>query len=121
MAGTRVEGMKSISYAGLSFETADGVADALLRLATALGVNEKAETVEIPIVEEGGTLNMVQLVIGPASQFISRHVESPYADPESDEVVERLDQRTRLLDLPRAGAMSASEYHPFDIDIDNPN
>ncbi|WP_291041976.1 hypothetical protein [Herbiconiux sp.] len=108
--------MKSVSYAGLSFETADEVADALLRLATALGVKEKAETVEIPIVEEGGVQNVVQLVIGPASQFISRHVESPYADPESDGVVERLDQRTRLLELPRAAAVSPSEYDRFDID-----
>ncbi|MFB2581022.1 hypothetical protein ACEXQD_07195 [Herbiconiux sp. P15] len=108
--------MKSVSYAGLEFDTADDVADALLRLAAALGQNEKAETVDIPIVEEGGVANSVQIVVGPASQFISRHVESVYDDPDGASVVEYLDQRTRALDMPRAGAVSLGEYERFDLD-----
>jgi hypothetical protein len=108
--------MKSVSYAGLVFETADDVADALLALATALGQNDKAETVEIPIVEDGGKPNTIQLVVGPASQFVSRHIDSPYDDPEGSAVVARLTERTRLLDLPRAAAVAPEEYDRFDFD-----
>ncbi|QJU54539.1 hypothetical protein SCB71_15550 [Herbiconiux sp. KACC 21604] len=108
--------MKSVSYAGLTFETADEIADALLQLAAALGVNERSETVDIPVVEQNGDLSSVQLVIGPASQFISKPVTSPYNEPASAEVVERLTYRTRLLDLPRAAAISDSEIGRLDFD-----
>ena len=108
--------MKSVSYAGHEFSTADDVADALLRLAAALGQNEKAETVDIPIVEEGGVPNSIQLVVGPASQFVSRHIESPYDDPDGTATVLYLDQRTRAFDVPRAGAVAPGEYDIIDLD-----
>ena len=108
--------MKSVTYAGLTFATADVIADALLQLAAALGQNEKAETVEIPVIEEDGRPNSVQLVIGPASQFISRHIDSPYDDPQDVKLVDDLVKRTRLLDLPRASAVTAAEFDRFDFD-----
>ncbi|MCU1480851.1 MAG: hypothetical protein JWQ19_1637 [Subtercola sp.] len=48
--------MRRISYAGESFVTSDGVADALLRLIAALGVNHTSAAVEIPVfrVRQGG-------------------------------------------------------------------
>ncbi|WP_291048073.1 hypothetical protein [Herbiconiux sp.] len=108
--------MKSVSYAGLTFQTADAIADALLSLAAALGQNERAETVEIPVVESDGHLTSVQLVVGPASQFISQPVVSRFADPVDDGVLDRLERRTRLLDLPRAAAVTAGEIDRFDLD-----
>jgi hypothetical protein len=108
--------MKSVTYAGLTFSTADAIADALLELAAALGQNERAETIEIPVVEDDGNTSTVQLVIGPASQFISRPITSPYDDPQGDGIVDQLEKRTRLLDLPRASAISAGEFERFDLD-----
>lgn len=108
--------MKSVSYAGLTFATADAIADALLQLAAALGQNERAEIVDIPVVDDGGRPSSVQLVIGPASQFISRPVDSPYADPQDDELLVQLQRRIRALDMPRAAAVSQSEFDRFDID-----
>jgi hypothetical protein len=111
--------MKSVSYAGLTFSTADAIADALLLLAAALGQNERAETVEIPVVDDDGRPNSVQLVIGPASQFISRPFDSPYADPSDEELLDGLRRRIRSLDMPRAAAVSHSEFDRFDIDSPN--
>ncbi len=108
--------MKSVSYAGLTFQTADAIADALLQLAAALGQNERAETVDIPVIDDTGRLTSVQLVIGPASQFISRPVESHFDDPQGEDIIDYLQRRTRLLDLPRASAMSVSEFDRFDLD-----
>ncbi|WP_440708417.1 hypothetical protein [Herbiconiux sp. YIM B11900] len=108
--------MKTVSYVGLTFQTADAIADALLRLAAALGQNERAETVEIPVVESDGRLSSVQLVVGPASQFISQPVVSGFPDPVDDGVLEQLERRTRLLDLPRAAAVTAGEMDRFDLD-----
>ncbi|UFS59704.1 hypothetical protein [Subtercola endophyticus] len=50
--------MRRISYAGESFVTSDGVADALLRLIAALGVNHTSAAVEIPVfhVRQGGRM-----------------------------------------------------------------
>jgi hypothetical protein len=108
--------MKTVSYAGLSFSTADDIADALLQLAAALGQNERAETVDIPVIDDNGLATSVQLVIGPASQFISRPVDSPYADPHDDELLDALRRRTRSLDMPRAAAVSQHEFDRFDLD-----
>jgi len=108
--------MKSVSYAGLTFSTADAIADALLQLAAALGQNERAETVDIPVVDDDGRPTSVQLVIGPASQFISRPVESTFADPQDDELLDMLERRIRSLDMPRAAAVSLNEFDRFDLD-----
>ncbi len=106
--------MKSVTYAGLTFLTSDEIADALLQLAAALGQNERAETVEIPVITEDGVLSSVQLVIGPASQFISRPIESAFAAPVSDETLEHLRHRLRLLDLPKASAVEELERFDFE-------
>ncbi|WP_382307669.1 hypothetical protein [Herbiconiux sp. UC225_62] len=108
--------MKSVSYAGLTFSTADAIADALLQLAAALGQNERAETVDIPVIDEDGRATSVQLVIGPASQFISRPIESAYAEPQDDALVDGMRRRIRSLDLPRAAAVSHVEFDRFDLD-----
>lgn len=106
--------MKSVTYAGLTFLTSDEIADALLQLAAALGQNERAETVEIPVITSEGALSSVQLVIGPASQFISRPIDSAFAEPASDETLTHLRHRLRLLDLPKANAVEDLERFDFD-------
>jgi hypothetical protein len=90
--------MRRISYAGESFVTTDGVADALLRLVAALGANHTAAAIEVPVfavrrrgrdaVERGRAIGaagsgaeadgaphveIVRLVAGPASEMVSRH------------------------------------------------
>jgi hypothetical protein len=108
--------MKSVVYAGLTFLTGDEIADALLQLAAALGQNDRAETVEIPVITDDGVPSSVQLVIGPASQFMSRPVESAFEDPASKETLDHLRHRLRLLELPKASAVSSSDVERFDFD-----
>jgi hypothetical protein len=54
--------------------------------------------------------------VGPASQFISQPGASKVAEPVDDGVLDRLERRTRLLDLPRAAAVTAGEIDRFDLD-----
>ncbi|RFA09883.1 hypothetical protein B7R54_12225 [Subtercola boreus] len=99
--------MKKISYAGESFVTSDGVADALLRYVAALGANHTSASIEIPTYSALDELELVQLVVGPSSEILSRpdpstargETASP-DDPERNAVA-RLDARTMALTVTR--------------------
>ncbi|GGF17392.1 hypothetical protein [Subtercola lobariae] len=123
--------MRRISYAGESFVTTDGVADALLRLVAALGANHTAAAIEVPAfvvgrgrggdrgrqreaaasVELGGegpAVELVRLVAGPSSEMISRQhdaAEEALAaefSAEASAAIVRLNARTTALGVPRA-------------------
>jgi hypothetical protein len=96
--------MKRVSYAGVSFLTTDGVADALLRFVAALGLRHNAETVEIPAVGDRGDMVPVQLVIGPASELVSMPETSDMDEPDTSAVITSLNRRTDALSRPRAVA-----------------
>jgi hypothetical protein len=83
-------GVKRVSYAGLTFLTADGVADALVDLAAAL---PRAEIVEVPALDDAGATQTARLVIGPNSHMIAIPTKSPYPEPDLGDAAERLRQR----------------------------
>lgn len=100
--------MKRVSYAGVSFLTTDGVADALLRFVAALGLKQKAETVEIPAVGDRGDMVPVQLVIGPASELVSMPESSDIEEPDTSATITNLDRRTNAIAHPRGVAFAHS-------------
>lgn len=101
--------MKKISYAGESFVTTDGVADALMRFVAALGANHTSASVEVPALSSSNTVEIVQLVVGPSSSMVSRPIASATADgdaeaTEADDMTKaaaRLNAGTEALTVPR--------------------
>jgi hypothetical protein len=93
--GEEIEGMKRISYAGESFLTADRAADALVDLAAVLGESHKAEVVELPVIDREGRTVPVRIVVSQATQLLSVPEESPYLEPDLDDIVRRLEERAR--------------------------
>ncbi len=61
--------MKRIAYAEEWLTTDDDVADLVLEYARALARKETADTVTIPVLEDG-TVRHAQFLVGPASQII---------------------------------------------------
>ncbi|RFA11402.1 hypothetical protein B7R21_13160 [Subtercola boreus] len=100
--------MKKISYAGDSFVTSDGVADALLRFVAALGANHTSASVEIPSYSATEEVELVQLVVGPSSAILSRPDSSTAlqdsdasAEDSARSAVARLDADTEALTVAR--------------------
>jgi hypothetical protein len=84
--------VKRVSYAGLTFITADGVADALVDLAAAL---PRAEIVEVSVLDDVGATQIARLVIGPSSHMIAIPTSSSYPEPDLEDAAERLRQRVK--------------------------
>lgn len=93
-----------ISYAGREFLTGDDIAFALLELSRALGQEDTAEIVEIPIRDHDGLQLTAKFLIGPASQIV---VTSVRDDPRGMEeltdtgLIARLRASTRDVSFPR--------------------
>lgn len=91
--------MKRILYAGGSVVTSDAVADVLLRYAVALANAGRADRVDVPAVDLEAQPTMMQLVIGPASQFAVE--DSLYREQLDDRrSVLELEERIRSLTAP---------------------
>ncbi len=90
--------------AGNTFVTGDRMADALLRYAAALAQTNGFDLVEVPTRRNDGSAGRVTLFLSPTSQISSESL--PYVasavDPVDEELIERLDERTRLLMSPRS-------------------
>ena len=91
-----VEEMKRILYAGGSFITGDGIADAVLDYAAELANAGKSAKLEVPTLDLEQQPERVALVIGPASQLMS---ETVAADREIEDEVftAQLHRKTRVL------------------------
>lgn len=105
--------MKLIHYAGETFLTGDGVADALLDYATALARRARADRVALPVISDG-ELARIEIVLGPASQLVveTREFDEPHAHELQDEELESdIRRRTGALHNPRpvASELSADE------------
>lgn len=105
--------MKLIHYAGETFLTGDGIADALLDYATALARRARADRVELPVVSDG-QLGRIEIVLGPASQLVveTRELDDANADELQDgELESDIRRRTAVLHNPRpmASALSVDE------------
>lgn len=75
--------MKRVIYAGSEFLTGDDITSALLKCSQALAEAGEAETVSVPIVEPDGSVTMMTVLIGPASQIVAKE-----AKVEVDELVD---------------------------------
>jgi len=83
-------GVKRVSYAEDSFVTDDGVADALMAYARALGMAGTADLVVVPGVDETGAVRTYELLIGPASQISSHETDDAPVEMDADAVIRRL-------------------------------
>ncbi|WP_141651215.1 hypothetical protein [Microbacterium sp. 3J1] len=108
--------MQMITYAGDEYLTGDDIADALLAYSRALGDNERAEIVEIPIREDDGTEASAKFLIGPASQIVIRSVSEQGSELEDPELVARLRQATRNVEAPAALPLEAPANVESDLD-----
>lgn len=104
--------MQMIMYAGEEFVTGDAIADALLAYGRALGQEERAEIVEIPVREDDGSVTTAKFLIGPASQIVAKDVSVP-GEEILDE--ERLELLTRHLESPVGLPLDASENAAYDV------
>jgi hypothetical protein len=95
--------VKRVSYAGLSFLTADGVADALVDLAAAL---PRAEIVEVPVLDSSGVTQYARLVIGPSSHMIAIPEKSAFPEPDHGDAAEKLRQRAQTAQSPHTATAS---------------
>ncbi|WP_173922322.1 hypothetical protein [Agromyces sp. Marseille-P2726] len=85
--------MDRVHYAGDHFLTGSRIARALLEYAAALARFGSASSVDIPVRHDDGSDGTATILVGPASQLISEHV-----DHEGDEIIdEALVERLRGL------------------------
>jgi hypothetical protein len=108
--------MQMITYAGDEYLTGDDIADALLAYSRALGEDERAEIVEIPIREDDGSVVTAKFLIGPASQIVSKAANVPGAELEDPELVRRLQKLTRSVEAPVAEQLEISTDMVRDFD-----
>lgn len=104
--------MQKILYGGEEFLTGDEIADALLAYGRALGDDERAEIVEIPVREDDGTIVEAKFLIGPASQIVSKAVKHHGEELEDHQLVTRLKDLTRAVESPTGGPL---EIAPGDV------
>jgi hypothetical protein len=79
--------MQRLHYTGESFFVADEVSSALLDYASALADVGRSDVVKIPIVDEAGEATEAEMLIGPASQLYSNHVEHMRDERDGSAVV----------------------------------
>jgi hypothetical protein len=100
--------MQKIIYAGDEYLTGDEIATALLAYSRALGDEDRAEIVEIPVREEDGTIVAAKFLIGPASQIVAKTVTGRGPELEDPELVSRLQQLTLGTEAPSGGHLEAA-------------
>lgn len=108
--------MQSILYGGDEFLTGDDIADALLAYGRALGDEERAEIVEIPVREQDGTVVSAKFLIGPASQIVAKTVSDSGPELEDAELVRRLQALTRGVESPTGPPLDAPEGPQYELD-----
>lgn len=82
--------MKRVTYAGSDFLTGDEIATALLECSEALAEAGEADTVSVPTREADGSVGLVMVLIGPASQIVARHELVPGEELVDQDAVARL-------------------------------
>lgn len=109
--------MQLILYAGGSFLTGDDIADALLDYSRALGAEDRAEVVRLPIVGDDGLPAVATFLIGPASQIVAKTVRTDHDEVEDPELVDRLRALTRGVNFPEGARLDHQEGSPMDDDL----
>ena len=106
-----------IVYAGGEFLTGDEIATALLEYSRALGQEDTAQIVEIPIAEDDGSRATARFLIGPASQIVTKSVRAEAEELVDPEVVDRLRRLARGISFPEASQLDAQEDGSHDEEI----
>jgi hypothetical protein len=89
--------MDRLHYAGHSILTGTDIARAILNYAQALAEANTSATIDVPTLNEDGSLGRSEILIGPASQLITDSEESEFEDVLDEEFVARLrDQAARV-------------------------
>ena len=101
--------MQIILYAGGQFVTGNEIAFALLEFSRALGEEDTAQIVDIPILEEDGSSGTAKFLIGPASQIVSKSFRTGFEELVDAEVVDRLRRLARTVSFPEASEFDARE------------
>ena len=109
--------MQVIVYAGGEYMTGDAIATALLEYSRALGQEETAQIVEIPIVADDGSRAEAKFLIGPASQIVLKSVRTGLDELVDHEVVNRLRRLTRGLSFPEASQPDEQENMAVDEEM----
>lgn len=86
--------MKLIIYAGGEYTTGDEIAAALLEYSKGLAEEDRAETIEIPILNEDGSTGTAMFLVGPASQIAAKDIETGFEELRAPEAVARLRRLT---------------------------
>lgn len=89
--------MDRIHYAGNSILTGTTIARALLDYAQALAQVGASATVDVPTLNDDGSLGRSEVLIGPSSQLIASAEYSTYDDVTDDELVARMGQEAKRL------------------------
>jgi hypothetical protein len=92
--------MQMIIYAGAQYLTGDEIADALLAYSRALGDDDRAEIIEIPVQETDGSIGTAKFLIGPSSQIVTTPVDTQKPELEDPDLVQKLHQLTRHAESP---------------------
>lgn len=100
--------MHKIIYAGEEYLTGDEIAEALLSYSRALGDDERAAIIEIPIREEDGTVAQAKFLIGPASQIVTVAAGEGGDELEDAQLVRHLRELTRGVESPIAGPVEVA-------------
>lgn len=112
--------MERISYAGDDLLTGTAIARAVLAYAEALATREASATVEIPVRLSDGSVEHASVLIGPASQLISRTVpDDGHEELVDEELVDRIVTLTQALGIsrPLTEDPDADDQQLDDLDI----
>ena len=104
--------MKRVLYAGGSFLTGDGIADAVLDYAAELANAGKAAKVEVPALDLEQRPEQVLLLIGPSSQLLAEPV-SVGQEIDDETFTTELRRKTRVLQS-KLGTIDGGDASAFD-------
>jgi hypothetical protein len=107
-----VEEMKRILYAGGSFITGDGIADAVMDYAAELANAGKAAKLVVPALDLEQRPESVALVIGPSSQLLAEPVAVGH-EITDDAFTDALNLRIRLL-REKSGMVDGGDVAAFE-------
>lgn len=102
--------MQMIFYAGGTFLTGDDIADGLLAYSRALGDEDAAQLVEIPILDDDGSRNTARFLLGPASQIVTKPVRTDGEELRDPHVVEQLQRLARGVSFPEASHSDEDDH-----------
>jgi hypothetical protein len=88
--------VKRILYAGGSFITGDGIAEAVLEYAAELANAGKAAKLDVPVLDLEQRPEQVSLVVGPSSQLLAEPI-TVGQEMDDEEFTRRVRHMTRVL------------------------